>query len=114
MPPLEDSIILSNSCYTCGTVGDDNSYTSSTFCNKAFREGALAYMGAIEVSFSGSRPYRIFLNNIYYEQKTLGKAFRPSFKDTEYNRVVSLFGDPTLQIYPKYTLNSRLSSCPFY
>jgi beta propeller repeat protein len=110
IPLLESSIIFNDACSTCST------YSGSSFCNRAIRQGALAHMGAVSVAFTGTEVYKKTMNGIYYYGLTLGKAFQKAFDYTykdnpgnyKYRYMTTLIGDPTLDINPVYSLTQPL------
>ena len=102
IPLLSNSVMLSESCNTCSTY-DDNS-----FCNHAIRQGALAYIGAVSTTFTGNSIYKDTMNGIYYDDSAIGKAFNNNYISNRYWYMITLFGDPTLQLNPPYLLSDYL------
>ena len=107
IPYLYNSLIFSDACSTCST------YDTESFCNMAIRKGALSYVGAVSIAYAGNTIYGLTMNNIYYNNKTLGEAFTDAFTHacifSPANKwMVTLLGDPTLDIKPHYYLDESL------
>ena len=105
MPDLSNAFVFSDACSTCST------YNKNSFCNTAIRKGALAHLGAVCVAWTGNNIYRLTMNGVYYESKTLGKAFKEAYYnygDSAYRWMTTVFGDPTLEINPSYLLKEPL------
>jgi len=105
IPDLNNSIIFNDACLTCST------YNKYSFCNTAIRKGAIAHLGAVCVAWTGNNIYRLTMNGIYYENKTLGKAFKEAYCNYGfYNSrwMTTLFSDPTLNINPSHILKEPL------
>jgi hypothetical protein len=92
MPELDNSLVFNDACSTCA------SYDSSSFCNTAIRNGALAHLGAVCVAWTGNRIYMNTMNGMYFNNKSLGRAFTSGYDNGYYRRMTTLFGDPTLKM----------------
>ncbi|RLI99339.1 MAG: hypothetical protein DRP06_03645, partial [Candidatus Aenigmatarchaeota archaeon] len=107
IPNLNNSLIFNDACSTCST------YNKYSFCNTAIRKGAIAHLGAVGVAYTGNQIYRVTMNGIYYNNKTIGDSFMEGCKtkyygDLSYQWMITLFGDPTLQINPDHLLKEPL------
>jgi len=102
IPLLNNSIVFSDACSTCST------YNKYSFCNRIIRQGALAYLGAVSVAWIGNTIYMDTMNGIYYENLTIGQAFKQGYLYESQIYTTILIGDPTLHIDPPYLLSKPL------
>lgn len=106
IPSLDNSFIFTEACSTC----DSRSPSSSLFCSRALRKGAIGYIGAVEVS--GYINQGGFIAETFAQHTSLGMSFKNSknaviFFDRlrlhstlNYNPMpwYMLLGDPTLTL----------------
>jgi len=110
MPLLENSIVFNDACSTCST------YSSSSFCNVAIRQGAMAHMGAVTIGWTGNKIYMRTMNGLYYDELTVGEAFMNAYDyysagswEEKYRYMTMLSGDPTFRVNPPNLLSSELN-----
>lgn len=107
IPLLSNSIVFNDACSTCST------YDSLSFCNRAIRNGALAYLGAVSIAWIDNDIYRNTMSGIYYNKLTIGEAFKNAYtpdKSTpdKFRYMTILLGDPTLNLNPEHFLSQPL------
>lgn len=102
IPLLENSLVIADACSTCST------YNGSSFCNRAMRQGAIAYVGAVGTSWTLNHIFVNTINNLYLRDQDVGKSFSNAYINRSQTYMTTLIGDPTLSINPDYKLDKRL------
>ncbi len=112
IPILNNSLLFIHACSTCADANEN------TFCTRAIRRGAVMYIGAVGTA-GGGTIFMNAMNNIYYRNQTAGQAIQNAYNDTSVHRefyewywMITLLGDPTLQIQPIYYLPEPLRWIP--
>lgn len=102
MPEMTGTLMISDACSTCAGM---TSYTDSpVYCWQAVRQGANAHLGAVSIGWTGNKIYSEFTNEIYYNNETMGEAFRKAYETEMTGRsssdqfywMTTLVGDPNL------------------
>ncbi|MFH0956406.1 MAG: discoidin domain-containing protein [Candidatus Aenigmatarchaeota archaeon] len=106
IPDLSGTIVFADACSTCSV------YDGKSFCNNAMRKGSLGYMGAVSSAYAWNG-FRVALEGIYNfnvtkgeSSRTLGQSFSKAYSHMNYY-MMTLLGDPTLNLDPDYSLNRR-------
>ncbi|MBU2100427.1 hypothetical protein KKB11_04300, partial [Candidatus Micrarchaeota archaeon] len=117
IPYLDNTFILTEACSTCDF--EEAKYKGQLFCSNSVRKGAVAYIGATDLS--SVVDVFGFINEMFSGESTIGKAFLntnnaqmvwrshwtgQSELDEEINAVrqwYTLIGDPTLKIKTIYS-----------
>ncbi|MBU3913689.1 MAG: hypothetical protein KKE50_06370 [Nanoarchaeota archaeon] len=89
---LSNSFILTYACLTCSTQNRDS------FCYNTIRNGALGFVGAVDVtSIGGDDIFANIVNNLYYSNFTIGRSFSKAYNNNVIYKMFNLNGDPTLK-----------------
>ncbi|MGV8171369.1 MAG: hypothetical protein ACP5OA_01615 [Candidatus Woesearchaeota archaeon] len=108
IPKLDNAFVIGDACSTVSTNG------SSSFWAHVIRQGGIGYIGAVSVAFTTAAPvYDDTIYGVYSSGSTIGKALGESYKDNVFDKsnfrekrsyMVTLVGDPTLDINPPHRL----------
>ncbi len=95
IPLLNNPIVFSYACSTCSTQNKDS------FCANAIRQGAIAFIGAVDLGYDGNPVFKDTFNNVYYNGMSVGEGFNRAYKGYPVRWMMTLIGDPTLKFGPK-------------
>ncbi len=109
IPPLNNPVVSAYACSTCAGYYDEDHIMPlpTPFCVEAMKQGALAFIGAVSTAWT-SDIYKNTLNAIYYEDLSIGLAFKKTYDSHYMSNMNTLIGDPTIQLNPPYLLNEPL------
>ncbi len=109
IPNLKNSLVVADACLTASV------YTDYSFWAWVIRNGAIGYAGSVGVSMTMTGPvYSDFINGVYHgdaytSSMSLGQAMGTAYKNKVFGDIqerwrymVTLIGDPTLNINPPY------------
>ncbi|MDE1848409.1 MAG: hypothetical protein KGH55_00005, partial [Nanoarchaeota archaeon] len=103
----EEIPLLDNSLFDVAACDTVSSQTANSFWSWAIRKGSVGYLGAVSTTFLDTDSID-FLNGVYYDNSSLGVAFKNSYKFDWFNEMTTLIGDPTFNIQPPHKLNQKI------
>lgn len=92
---LNSPIVIGDSCATCRW------HTESSFCNLAIKQGAIGYIGNVDISRGGGSYFRFF--NQLFKNKPIGLAYL--FLSNDVDVTIAYLGYPDLKINYSNELN---------